>query len=1192
MSEIATLEKVESSINKTAIREFAVNARRKLKERVELQANKMGFFADNRPVQFDFEDDKQVKIGNQFYSKKQIDVLKKEISKKTFDIVIDEVAYTWFNRFIALYYMELHNYIDNGLNVVSSLDDLNKTALNAPNYLKSINKTELFEAVQNNDNDKVYMTLIKAQCNELNSKLPFLFEEIENYTELLFPTGMLNNDSFVREMLELDKSNWQEVEIIGWLYQYYNQAEKDRVIQAKKRYKTNEIPYATQLFTPKWIVKYMTQNSLGRLWQEAHSSSNLKNSMEFYLEPRSLTDEDKKELENHIMKGITPDKIKVFDPACGSGHILVYAYSLLYKMYLESGEIEENIPALILKNNLFGLDLCKRAAQLAQLAVLLRARQDDKNIFDKYEELNVRYIEKSEDFSNDEIVFIAGTDKGESYENIKDLIETYRYADIYGSLCKLPNASYDFYAEKLEEVKNKYSSNILVNKEVIYSKLLPLIKQLKIMKQQYECVITNPPYMGNSYMETRLAEFIQKEYPSNKSDLFSAFMEYIPRKTYKDGQIGLVTPFVWMFIKSYEELRNQIINSNTLSSLIQLEYNAFEAACVPVATFTLRNYVIKYPAECIKLSDFTGAENQPIKTVEAILNPKVKYRYSTYSKDFNSITGSPIAYWASSFVRSLFATKQKLSDIMIPKCGLKTGITEKYIKSWYEPNYTDIKFDAADRLSAQTSNAKWFPVVNGGNYRKWSGNFEDVVYWYNDGYEIRNLYDERGKLKSRPQNMAYYFKKGLTWSALSNRGLSLRFAPTGTIISGAGYGLFNDRVDNYQVLAILNSKIVQYLISMISETLNFEVGTLASLPIIFVNDEQKKNKIDELTEQNICISKDDWDSFETSWDFETHPFIRFCKNPNSHKWAVNGENINNAEPITMGDKIEDCFNRWKDYKQEQFNKLKANEEELNRLFIEIYGLQDEMTPEVADKDITVSLADELREVKSLLSYAVGCMLGRYSLDEKGLAFAGGTFDSSKYKALEVDEDGIIPVLADTWFEDDIIEELKRFLSEAFGAVYLTENLKYIAKVLKPNSTDSSESIIRNYYLKDFYKDHLQTYKKRPIYWLFTSGKEKAFNCLVYLHRYDKTTLSRIRKDYLHEFQAKLDRAISQAEDSGNVKLSSQYAKYHQETVEYDAKLKDLADEQIELNLDDGVKVNYAKFKGLLEAEKDIVGKEK
>ena len=1155
----------EITLDKSALKDFAIKARRKLKERVELQAKLMGFYEDNRAVNYEFEDDRQVKINGEFFSKKQVETLQREIKSKGYENLIDEVAYTWFNRFIALYYMEVNGYSENNFNIISNIDNLNQFAVSVSSQLNDEEKQTVISAVQNNNQDVIFKTLLIHQCNVMNKKLPFLFEQIQDYTELLFPQGMNSSDSVIKEMLSLDKSNWQVVEIIGWLYQYYNQAEKDRVIQAKKRYKANEIPYATQLFTPKWIVKYMTQNSLGRLWQEAHSTSKLKDSMEFYLEPRHLTDEDKKELESHIMKGILPEQIKVFDPACGSGHILVYAYSLLYLMYKESGYIESDIPSLILKNNLFGLDICNRAVQLAQFAVMMRAYQDDRNILNKITSINVMSIQETNwiDERVKEALMNGVENQLLAQQQIKNLVETFKDAKIYGSIIKVKDFDFDFWEQRLIDIQSLNMG--LLYTDVIQdlkTKLPILIQQASIMQQQYECVITNPPYMGNKYMEPRLAEFIQKEYKDVKSDLFSAFMEYIPRKMNKNGQIGLVTPFVWMFIKSYEELRNQIINNSTLSSIIQLEYNAFEAACVPVATFTLRNYRVSYPAECIKLSDFTGAENQPIKTLEAISNPDVSYRYTTYSKDFHSIPGSPIAYWASDRVREIFKNEKSLDTISDVKQGMSTADNNRFLRFWNEVNYNKIGFSFNNKEKAKNSKFKWFPFNKGGEFRKWYGNNDYVVNWENDGFALKNF---SGAVIRNPE---YFFYNGIEWSTISSGKISFRYMPEGFILGGGSSAIFNS--DFKYIIGIVNSSVVSEMLTFMSPTLNFSNGVIALLPIKLCDNKNFKQKITNLVENNIFISKDDWDSFETSWDFEEHPLLRFKENG----------------------KVEDSFNKWKEYKQEQFNKLKANEEELNRLFIEIYGLQDEMTPEVEDKDITVALADELRDIKSLLSYAIGCMFGRYSLDEKGLIFAGGEFDKSKYQTLEVDEDGILPILSDTWFDDDIIEEFKRFLKKAFGELYFNENMQYIADVLGRKGSESAEDRIRTYFLKDFYKDHLQIYKKRPIYWMFTSGKEKAFNALIYLHRYDKTTLSRIRKDYLHEFQNKLDNAIQRAENEGNVKLTSLYSKYQTECLEFDRKIKDLADEQIELDLDDGVKVNYAKFQGLLEAEKDIVGKDK
>ena len=1233
MTENATLEKTESQLDKSAIREFAVSARRKLKEKVELQANKMGFFSDNRAVNYEFEDDRQVKINGEFYDKKQVNILKDEIRNKTFDIVIDEVAYTWFNRFIALYYMEIHCYIENGLNVISSIDDLNQTAIKAPNYLKNIDREKLFNAVQENNSDEVYKELIITQCNELNKKLPFLFEEIKNYTELLFPAGMMNSDSVIREMLALDKKNWDEVEIIGWLYQYYIVEKKDEVFadlkKGKKILKEN-IPAATQIFTPKWIVQYMVENSVGKLWLESHPNNNLEDKFKYFLKSVEQEPQVKAEIEKSINKYIKPEEIKVLDPACGSGHILVSAFEILYEIYKSAGYLEDEIASLILKNNLYGLDICDRASQLAQLAVIMKAREYDKNISNKVTELNITSIQETNwiDKRVKECLMNGVNNKLLATSQIELLTDTFNDAKEYGSIIDVKDFDFDFWQERLNALQTLNMGLLYIDVVSELQRKLPqLIKQATIMQQKYECVISNPPYMGNKGMDTKLTEYVKDNYRNSKTDFFAIFMEKNYSFTINNGYTSMITQPSWLFLSSFEELRKQILDNQNIMSVLHMGRGIFGIDFGSCAFTLKRSHIKNYIGSYFRLHQRTFQYINPNDIANLYLTAKenhdFEFDFSTYKANqekntdtdfeivnndsvlkiyfeakqngFHSIPGSPIAYWASDRVREIFLQEKPLKEIGLPRVGLQTSDNNRFLRLWHEVNFNKAGFNILNREVAQESRLKWFPYNKGGDFRKWYGNNEYLVNWENDGNEIREYNNYLNSTRSSNigiANTQFYFNESITWSFVSSTNFGIRYSYPGFIFDTGGSSVFVNHEKIKYLTGLLCSKLAFMCLKLTNPTLNFQPGNVGLIPTIITDDDDKKNTINCLVNENIKISKDDWDSFETSWDFETHPLIRFCENPNSHKGAVNGENISVAEPITMGDKIEDCFNRWREYKQEQFNKLKANEEELNRLFIEIYGLQDEMNSTVADKDITVSLADELREVKSLLSYAVGCILGRYSLDNKGLTFAGGTFDHSKYMDLEVDEDGIIPILADTWFEDDIIDELKRFLSAAFGAIYLTENLKYIANVLKPNSTDSCENIIRNYFLKDFYKDHLQIYKKRPIYWMFTSGKEKAFNCLVYLHRYDKTTLSRIRKDYLHEYQAKLDRAISQAEDEGNVKLTSIYAKYKKELQDYDAKIKDLADAQIELDLDDGVKVNYGKFKGLLEAEKEIAGKEK
>ena len=1158
----------EITLDKSALKDFAIKARRKLKERVELQAKLMGFYEDNRAVNYEFEDDRQVKINGEFFSKKQVETLQREIKSKGYENLIDEVAYTWFNRFIALYYMEVNGYSENNFNIISNIDNLNQFAVSVSSQLNDEEKQTVISAVQNNNQDVIFKTLLIHQCNVMNKKLPFLFEQIQDYTELLFPQGMNSSDSVIKEMLSLDKSNWQVVEIIGWLYQYYIAERKDEVfadLKKGKKISKENIPAATQIFTPKWIVKYMVENSVGKMWLEARPNEELQSKFKYYLESAEQEDNVKEKLKEIINKNISPEDIKVLDPACGSGHILVTAFEVLYQIYKSAGYMEDEIAKLILTKNLYGLDICDRASQLAQLAVIMKAREYDKDISSKVVELNITSIQDTNWFESrvKECLMNGVTNQLLAQAQIDLLQKTFKDAKEYGSILDVKEFDFNFWEERLYAVQT-LNMGLLYSDitEQLRDKLPQLIKQARIMQQQYECVIANPPYMGNKGMSPKLSKYVKKKYPMSKGDMFAVFKEVILNHTKQNDYSATVNQHSWMFLSSYESLREHLLNNACIDTMVHLGTRAFEELAgevVQTTTYITRKVKLpEYIGRFVKLTEYPNAKLKEEKYLEF----NQGNIYYCKQNGFHSIPGSPIAYWASDRVREIFKKEKLLSNSASPKQGIKTGENERFLRLWYEVNFSKISFDSGQQ--------KWYPCNKGGEYRKWYGNNDYVLNWGNDGFEIKNFKDANGKLRSRPQNIQYFFKENLTWSVISSTNFGIRYCPKNFTFESSGSGIFLSATIIKYYLGLLTTKIVFKFLEMLNPTMGFQAGDISNIPVILTNNTTITDAINAITEDCISISKDDWDSFETSWDFEQHPLLRFKENG----------------------KVEDSFNKWKEYKQEQFNKLKANEEELNRLFIEIYGLQDEMTPEVDDKDITVALADELRDIKSLLSYAVGCMFGRYSLDEKGLIFAGGEFDKNKYQTLEVDEDGILPILSDTWFDDDIIEEFKRFLKKAFGELYFNENMQYIADVLGRKGSESAEDRIRTYFLKDFYKDHLQIYKKRPIYWMFTSGKEKAFNALIYLHRYDKTTLSRIRKDYLHEFQNKLDNAIQRAENEGNVKLTSLYSKYQTECLEFDRKIKDLADEQIELDLDDGVKVNYAKFQGLLEAEKDVVGKEK
>ena len=1188
------LEK-EITLDKSALKDFAIKARRKLKERVELQAKLMGFYEDNRAVNYEFEDDKQVKINGEFFSKKQVETLQREIKSKGYENLIDEVAYTWFNRFIALYYMEVNGYSENNFNIISNIDNLNQFAVSVSSQLNDEEKQTVISAVQNNNQDAIFKTLLIHQCNVMNKKLPFLFEQIQDYTELLFPQGMNSADSVIKEMLSIDKSNWQVVEIIGWLYQYYISEAKeilDYELKNKKNRKVqkDDMPAKTQIFTPKWIVKYMVENSVGKIWLEAHPNKELQSKFKYYLESAEQEDDVKEKLKEIINKNISPEDIKVLDPACGSGHILVTAFEVLYQIYKSAGYMEDEIAKLILTKNLYGLDICDRASQLAQLAVIMKAREYDKDISSKVVELNITSIQDTNWFDSrvKECLMNGVTNQLLAQAQIDLLQKTFKDAKEYGSILDVKEFDFNFWEERLYAVQT-LNMGLLYSDitEQLRDKLPQLIKQARIMQQKYECVITNPPYLGSKFFDAKLTEFMTKKYPNSKSDTCVAFIEKALQMTAKNSYCALVVMQSWMFLSSFEKFREHLLNNSTIQTMTHMGNNVMKIAFGTCATVWQKAVMPKYKAV------YSWVENDDIteKDIPYTFPIKDNGRYNIVAQNgFHSIPGSPIAYWASDRVREIFKNEEPLGKIADPRLGMSTNDNGRFLRLWFEVSYDNIDYVQTDINNIISSNKKWYPYSKGGEYKKWYGNLEFVVNWENNGKDIKAYATELYRSYTRTvKNIPYYLKRACVWSLISSSKFSCRLLPTGFIIGDAGPTCYPNKSDENYILGFMNTVITNEFLKLMNPTLNYPPGVLRGLPIMLSYNNNYRNAINSIVDENIQISKDDWDSFETSWDFEQHPLLRFS---NRNKGLVDYKNIHKVEPITAGDKVQDCFNKWKEYKQEQFNKLKANEEELNRLFIEIYGLQDEMTPEVDDKDITVALADELRDIKSLLSYAVGCMFGRYSLDEKGLIYAGGEFDKSRYQTLEVDEDGILPILSDTWFDDDIIEEFKRFLKKAFGELYFNENMQYIADVLGRKGSESAEDRIRTYFLKDFYKDHLQIYKKRPIYWMFTSGKEKAFNALIYLHRYDKTTLSRIRKDYLHEFQNKLDNAIQRAENEGNVKLTSLYSKYQTECLEFDRKIKDLADEQIELDLDDGVKVNYAKFQGLLEAEKDVVGKDK
>ena len=1075
-------------MNKTAIKNFAIWARNKLIADVSYDARLIGITEDGiaKPLPQSFGGTQFFDIGTaEPYSisgeavrqrDKLIEVIQqkeKDTDYKTaYQYVIEEVAYTWFNRLIAIRFMEVNDYLPSHIRVLSSESgklepDLVTTPFDAELPFTAEEEAQIFQLKQDNKLDEVFRILFLKQCNALNEILPALFEKTKNYTELLLNLSITNQDGVIYHLIHdipEDDFNVKEsgqIEIVGWLYQYYISQKHEEVVDIldKGTVKKEDVAAATQLFTTDWVVRYMVDNSLGRYWLERKPESKLREKMEYFAKNKDGSVPT-------VNEKIEPTELTIFDPCMGSGHILVYAFDLLMDVYEECGYTQRDAAALIVKNNIFGVDIDKRAAQLAYFAIMMKARQYDRRFFTRNVVPNL---------------YCA---------------ENYPEGELLGSLIVVNH---------LEEEPVAPEELTLFNMDYEHKKSIWNLR--RVLSQKYTAVCTNPPYL-NKY-NSELKDYVQKQYKDYCGDLFSVFMYRNFDFCTSDGYSAFMTPFVWMFIKTYEKLRDYIIDNKSITTLVQMEYSAYEEATVPICTFVLKNRTSGNKSLCFKLSDFKGGmEVQKIKVIQAIKNPECGYFYEASANDFKRIKGHPIAFWASEEMLNAFEKYPTISEIAPPKQGLATANNDLYLKLWFEPLFSKIGMGMHNCSEAQKSGYKWFPYNKGGAFRRWYGNRDYVVNWENDGEEIKNFKDEHGKIRSRPQNTSYYFKQGITWSDITSASFSGRFTEAGFIFDIKGSSGFPNNSEIYYVLGFLNSSVSQKCIKILNPTITTQVGDMSRIPVEVK--ECYKEPVDSKVEDAIQLSQRDWDSFETSWDFKKHPLLR---------------NVST---------ISEAFTQWQEECDDRFNKLKANEEELNRIFIDIYGLQDELTPEVEDKDVTVRKADLQRDIKSLLSYAVGCMFGRYSLDVEGLAYAGGEWDSSKYQSYIPDADNVIPITDEEYLDDDIVSRLCAWLKVVFGADTLEANLDYIAKALG-NKGSTSREIIRNYFLNDFFKDHCQTYSvtgsgKRPIYWLFDSGKQNGFKALVYLHRYTPDTIGNLRIDYLHKMQRVYESEINRMQD--------------------------------------------------------------
>ena len=1175
-------------MNKTAIKNFAVWAREKLIDDIKFKAGMLGITETGiaKPLPQSTSDLKFFDIGTKDYAEVSgkelrqrealVHVIKnKEESlldyKEAFHCIIEEVAYTWFNRLIAIRFMEVNEYLLSGLRVLSSENKAKKE----PDFVTSPFDTDLeftlyeqdriIQLKDENKLDELFRMLFIKQCNKLHEILPELFEKTDDYSELLLSISFTDEDGIVYKLVhDIDEDDFNvkkegQVEIIGWMYQYYISKKHDEIINIYKgTIKKADIPAATQLFTTDWVVRYMVDNSLGRYWIERNPQSKLSEKLDFFVTPKNG------EIQ-YIDEKVYPSDLTFFDPCMGSGHILVYAFDVLMEIYRECGYSDRDAALNIVQENLFGLDIDKRAYQLAYFAVMMKARSYNRRALTRGIHNNLAVIEESnamQQFSYDGITNDPDQNKIGEY-----LVQAYKHAQEIGSLQTIEKHDYKTFAEYLLNLENNTDQLDIFQMDWlsdILPRMLHLTKQAYIMSNQYAVVCTNPPYMNK--LEGHLKKFVVDNYKAYSGDLFSVFIYRNFDYCKEDGYSAFMTPFVWMFIKTYEKLREYIILNKSITTLVQMEYSAFEEATVPICSFVLKNRKEHQAGLYFRLSDFKGGmEVQKQKVLEAIVNKECGYFYETIEDNFSKILGRPIAYWLSENMIKIFENPL-IGTQALPKQGSTLGDNAQFLRFWYEIGL---------------KNKKWFNCMKGGEFRRWYGNILYVLDWENNGQRVK----ETGRATIRSETLL--FKEGITWSNISSSTSSFRYMPAGFFFESTGSVCFIEKKYLFYLLAFLNTPICNEVNKAINPTLHLQSGDVAKLPLI--NRDDVLQNVDLLVLECIETSKNDWDSFETSWDFTVHPLIKNTS------------------------KIDDAYFMWKQECEGRFNQLKANEEELNRIFIDIYGLQNELTPDVEEKDVTVYRIFDKKEdipesmgsskyaltkqdvMKSFVSYAVGCMLGRYSLDVEGLAYAGGEWDSSKYKTFIPDSDNCIPITDEEYFEDDIVGRFIEFVKVVYGEDTLEENLTFIANALG-NKGKSSREVIRNYFLNDFIKDHIKTYQKRPIYWLFDSGKQNGFKALVYMHRWNEDTIGNMRVEYLHRMQRVYEKEIERMQEimdhshdnkeiSAATKRKEKLQKQYKETKEYDAKVAHLALSRIDINLDDGVKVNYEKVQTEREGNK-------
>lgn len=1195
-------------MNKNAIKKFAIDARNKLIDSVTDKAGMLGITPDNCSEAItkgaDFEVYKTVAGTEVTLNKKQCEQRRKLVAKiyeKGFEAVVEEVAYTWFNRICAIRFMEVNDYMyPVRVRVLSS----EKEGKNEPDVVTMApdidwdftdkEREEIIDAKINNRLDDLFRILFIKQCNLLHEVLPRLFEETEDYTEMLLNISFTNEDDVIHMLIDEKRGIPEEdfnvntigedgqptgqVEIIGWLYQYYNTELKDDTFaKLKKNVKIakERIPAATQLFTPDWIVRYMVENSVGRIWIEhlraVDPSTDEKATAEKFGWKYYLPEAEQEEAVNVKLaeirttyKDLKPIDITCIDPCMGSGHILIAMFDVLMDIYESAGYDKREAAFDIVENNIHGLDIDQRAYQLAYFAVMMKGRGYNRRFLrgrDEKPEPKVYEIVESNLINRNHLQFfgthLSDMERNLAVAQIGGLLDTFKDAREYGSILNVDACDWNVLKKFVEDLDTTGQISLeSVGSEETQGQLRVVVRVAHNLGQKYDAVVTNPPYMGSSGMNGKLNNYLKKNYPDTRFDLSTVVMEKSLSMCSSKGVMAMINIPSWMFISSYEGFRRSILTQNMISNMLHFARGVFGSDFGTTGFVISKNRITNYKAVYRQLFKTQGTVDSVEEKEKMFFKGEKKFIKS--QNKFLEIPGMTIAYWISDNELSLYETTDLLEKTSPPRTGMMTTDNNKFLRYWFEVITDRIGFSISSIEASVESQKQWFPYNKGGDFRRWYGNRDYIVNWRNQGQDIYNA----GMTSFRGKD--FYFKEGITWSIFGFNNFAARYTPQGALFDIGGTSTFPPRNLRLYVLALLNSKIAFEFISIVNPTVNIQNGDIKRIPLRI--DEQKHCIIDKWCQECIDSSKSEWDSFETSWDFQHHPLC--CK----------------------ANTISESFIQWRDECNIRFNQLKTNEEELNRIFIDIYGLQNELTPEVEDKDITVRKADLSRDIRSFISYAVGCMFGRYSLDEDGLIYTGGEWHSDKYKRYIPDDDNCIPITDEEYFSDDIVARFIEFVKIVYGTDTLEENLDFIAKSLG-NKGDTSREIIRNYFLKDFYADHLKVYQKRPIYWLFDSGKQNGFKALIYMHRYDADTVGRVRIDYLHKAQKyvetamqsaqyTIDNATSASEKSKATKAITKYTKQLAEMKIYDEAIAHVANQRIKIDLDDGVKINYAKFQGV------------